>query len=1021
MARESTETLTLTELARVGFAALGVVRERLAEVRELGGPAPGDLLPLLAKTANPDAALAALLDLLRTAPAEIGALLAEAESALRFLRVAGASTGLTEFFLRHPGELGVLAATRHTLPTRAEVRADLLDSVGAIDGFSTLVDDPAWVALRVRYRRRLAELAAFDLEQVDPVSGVEAVAGSLADLASAALDAALAVARSMTSGAVAAHGVFPIEQVRATRLAIIGMGKAGASELNYVSDVDVIFVAEAGQGSKPDKDEPIVDTARAVDIATRLAILLKRGLNEPAIEPELWEVDANLRPEGKDGALVRTLESHLAYYERWAKSWEFQALLKARPLAGDLELGQRYVDGVAPKVWSSASRENFVESVQRMRERVTANIPDDEVDIQLKLGPGGLRDIEFTVQLLQLVHGQADEAVRQAGTLPALEALAEAGYIGRVEAAEFATDYRILRLMEHRLQLSKLRRTHLVPRDENDLRVLARSTGLAASAADLTKRWEEIKRRVRGLHERLFYRPLLTAVAALPAEGLGLTSAQAEARLAAIGFQNTKGALAHIAALTGGVSRRASIQRHLLPVMLQWFSEGTDPDYGLLAFRRLSDALGTTYWFLRMLRDSSGAAERLTRVLSGSRFVGELLEKIPEAVAWLEDEDDLKPRPLAALQEEASAVLGRHGTADGAAGVLRTMRRREVLRLAFASILGEISIHELATGLTDVTGTHISAVLAAIRGSSLDIPVQARAPDGVEFAVVGMGRFGGAELGFGSDADVMYVFRPAALKGEEAHTRAKFIVRELARLTEDNTLPLDLDIGLRPEGKNGVVVRSLESYQAYYRRWSLTWEAQALLRARGVAGDQSLLRDFDAVADAVRYPGAISEQDVREVKRIKARVENERLPQGADPNRHLKLGRGSLSDVEWFVQLLQLQHAARIPALRTTSTLVALREASEAGLVSEADADTLRAAWVFASRARSAITLWTNRTSDVLPTDRAQLEGVARVMEYPPGSANQLDQDYLALTRRARGVFERRFYGTPDRPGPSVG
>jgi glutamate-ammonia-ligase adenylyltransferase len=160
---------------------------------------------------------------------------------------------------------------------------------------------------------------------------------------------------------------------------------------------------------------------------------------------------------------------------------------------------------------------------------------------------------------------------------------------------------------------------------------------------------------------------------------------------------------------------------------------------------------------------------------------------------------------------------------------------------------------------------------------------------------------------------------------------------------------------------------------------------------------------------------------VREVKRIKARVENERLPQGADPNRHLKLGRGSLSDVEWFVQLLQLQHAARIPALRTTSTLVALREASEAGLVSEADADTLRAAWVFASRARSAITLWTNRTSDVLPTDRAQLEGVARVMEYPPGSANQLDQDYLALTRRARGVFERRFYGTPDRPGPSVG
>ena len=284
-----------------------------------------------------------------------------------------------------------------------------------------------------------------------------------------------------------------------------------------------------------------------------------------------------------------------------------------------------------------------------------------------------------------------------------------------------------------------------------------------------------------------------------------------------------------------------------------------------------------------------------------------------------------------------------------------------------------------------------------------------------------MGRFGGAELGFGSDADVMYVFRNGILSGEPAHDRARFIVRELNRLTDDNRLPLDLDIGLRPEGKNGSVVRSLESYEAYYRRWSLTWEAQALLRGRGVAGDAALLRDFETIADAVRYPSVIAEQEVREVKRIKARVEKERLPQGADPNRHLKLGRGSLSDVEWFVQLLQLQHASAIPALRTTSTLVALEEATSAGLVGETDAATLRAAWVFASRARSAITLWTNKTSDVLPTDRIQLEGVARMMEYPPGSANHLEEDYLAVTRRARAVFERLFYGPVERPGPSAG
>ena len=1020
--------LTLTELVRVGFVDLAEVRDRLDEVAQLGATGPHsradptgpltdtrNLLPLLSGTASPDAALHALAALLRQGSGELFELLRSPAAARRLLKVVGASSGLSEFFLRHPKELSVLATPLDALPSVDDLVSDLLDSVGASDGFSDLVDDEAWIALRVRYRRRLAQLAAFDLEQEDPVAGLEGIARTLSDLATAALETALTVARTMTSGDRAGRGAFPTEEVRATRLAIIGMGKAGASELNYVSDVDVIFVADGDATAG-------LDSSRAVEIATRLAVLIMRGLNESAVEPELWEVDPNLRPEGKSGALVRSIESHLAYYDRWAKSWEFQALLKARTLAGDRELGSRYIDAVMPKVWSSASRENFVESVQRMRERVTDNIPDDEVDVQLKLGPGGLRDIEFTVQLLQLVHGQADPDVRDAGTLPALSALATAGYVGRAEAAEFAQDYRMLRLMEHRLQLQRLRRTHLVPRDEANLRVLARSTGLATSAAGLTLRWSETKQRVRGLHERLFYRPLLSAVASLPADERNLTNAQAEARLAAIGFLNTTGALAHIAALSGGVSRRATIQRHLLPVLLQWLSQGADPDYGFLAFRRLSDNLGSTYWFLRMLRDSSGAAERLTRVLSGSRYIGELVEKIPEAVAWLEDEADLQPRPLKALQDEARAVLGRHESADAAATILRSARRREMLRLAFASLLGQIHLDQLGQGLTDINATYIQGVIAAIRGGDLLAQgTDKSGGDGIEFGVIGMGRFGGAELGFGSDADVMYVFRAGTLEGEAANDRAQHIVRELKRLTEDSRLPLDLDMGLRPEGSNGPVVRSLDSYQAYYRRWSLTWEAQALLRGRGVAGDLTLLRDFEAAADEVRYPAAISEQAVREVRRIKARVENERLPQAADPNRHLKLGRGSLSDVEWLVQLLQLQHAAAIPTLRTTSTLTALAEAVSAGLVQEADAAVLRSAWIFASRARSAITLWTNRTSNVLPTDRAALEGIARVMEYPPGSGNQLEEDYLAVTRRARAVFERLFYGPVERPGPTAG
>lgn len=955
---------TLTELARLGFAELGAASTRLIE---LDSP---DLVPLFASAADPDQALRLLVGLREASPVPVAALLKRTDAAARLIQVLGASSGLGQFFERHPSELAALASPLSAPPTAAEYGTDLLCAVDGLTG------DAAWAALRVRYRRHLAMLTAWDLARPDPLASVDLVAAALADLAGAALDAALAVARRAVP-----------DPAGDTRLAVIGMGKAGARELNYVSDVDVIFVVDGGES--------------AVEIGTKLAMLVMKGINELATEPGLWEVDANLRPEGKDGALVRTLDSHLVYYDRWAKSWEFQALLKARPLAGDLELGERYVLALAPKVWSSASREGFVHSVQRMRERVTDNIPSAELDVQLKLGPGGLRDVEFTIQLLQLVHGQADAAVRQRATLPALEALADEGYIGRAEAAEFSRDYRFLRLLEHRLQLSRLRRTHLMPTDPDSLRVLARATGLAASAADLTEQWQRTKQAVRSLHERLFYRPLLSAVAALPEGGLSLSNEQAEARLAAIGFRDTRGALKHIAALTAGVSRRASIQRNLLPVMLQWFAEGADPDHGLLAFRRLSDDLGEAYWFLRMLRDSSGAAQRLTHVLSGSKFVADLFERIPEAAAWLENEDELRPRSLPLLLEESGAIIARHDGDEAAAHALRAVRRREVLRTALGAILGVTTIEEIGFALTDITTAVLSGALSLAH----------RFGDGIEFGIVAMGRYGGSELGFGSDTDVMYVYRAAGASDEQAQQRAETIVHALSRFTEDLRIPLDLDIGLRPEGKNGAIVRSLESYRAYYARWSLTWEAQALLRARPVVGDVSVLRDFTAIADELRYPEQISEQDVREVKRIKARVEAERLPQAADPSRHLKLGRGSLSDVEWFVQLLQLQHAARVEGLRTTSTLRALAAAEREELVTPSDATKLRDAWILASRVRSAMTLWTSKTSDVLPTDRQQLDGVARLLEYPPGSATQFEEDYLRITRLARQVFEKRFYG----------
>ena len=271
-----------------------------------------------------------------------------------------------------------------------------------------------------------------------------------------------------------------------------------------------------------------------------------------------------------------------------------------------------------------------------------------------------------------------------------------------------------------------------------------------------------------------------------------------------------------------------------------------------------------------------------------------------------------------------------------------------------------------------------------------------------------MGRFGGAELVFGSDADLMFVY--GAESNSNAQKTAERQISLLRRLAADPVLEFEMDLDLRPEGKNGPIVRSLESYSSYYQKWSNTWEAQALLRARVIAGSQNLKDTFTELIDQFRYPESVEPTALVEIRRIKARVETERLPKGADPKRNLKLGPGGISDVEWLVQLIQLANGSTHPVIRNPKTLESLMSCVEEGLIAEHDATVLAEAWRLASRIRSAMVLWDNRRIDQLPTDRTALEGIARLLGYPRGSATALEQDYLAYTRRSRIVFERLFY-----------
>ncbi|WP_066907217.1 bifunctional [glutamine synthetase] adenylyltransferase/[glutamine synthetase]-adenylyl-L-tyrosine phosphorylase [Millisia brevis] len=991
-----------------GPGRLGLLEERSSEyLVTLGWNDEGsvELMWALSRSPNPDLALRALVRMRE----QLGDAWPELDTRLRTSKrlrgrlfgLFGSSITLGDHLVAQPQRWHLLDTDEMRLPTRDQLIERLLAAVEAVPEQGPnatellhragVTGPKATLLLREAYRDELLLLAALDVAAVvedEPVLPFREVGEHLADLADAALTAALAVAIAVT---------FP-GQPCPVRLAVIAMGKCGARELNYVSDVDVIFVAEP-----------------ADRYAARLAGELMRFASAT-----FFEVDAALRPEGKQGDLVRSLDSHLAYYQRWAKTWEFQALLKARPMTGDMELGRCYHAAVSPMVWTASEREDFVSDTRAMRRRVEQNVPAPMREREIKLGYGGLRDVEFAVQLLQLVHGRLDDSLHERDTLDALAALGRGGYVGRDDAANLAASYEFLRVIEHRLQLQRMVRTHTLPPDDDEeaMRWLARAAhirpdGRHDAAGVLREDLKRNTRRVRRLHQKLFYRPLLESVVRFDTETLRMSPQAAARQMAALGYQAPEHALGHLRALVEAPGRRGQIQRVLLPTLLEWLGDTPDPDSGLLAYRRLCEQVGDAQWYLRTLRDEGPVAERLMHVLGTSIYLQNLLLKVPEIIRIYGD-GPAGPMLLAGEPEDSfRAILAssaRHDDPVRAVAAVRALRRRELARIASADVLGFQDVRQVCKALSSVWAAAINAALdAAIRASVRDLGEPAPA----KIAVIGVGRLGGAELGYGSDADVLFVCEPREDADESGAVRwANQIADRLRTLLGAPSAdpPLQVDADLRPEGRSGPLVRSLESYRVYYDKWVEPWEVQALLRAHQVAGDEDLGIRFLHMVDPIRYPeGGVSPETVREIRRIKARVDSERLPKGADPKTHTKLGRGGLTDIEWTVQLLQLRFAGRYPSLHNTSTLESLDACEKEGLLSGDDAARLRDAWLLVTRTRNALVLAKGKPTDQLPTSGQVLNAVAVIASDRSVSGGDFLDEYLRITRRARVVVERIF------------
>ena len=833
-------------------------------------------------------------------------------------RLLGFSTAATDFLVAHPDEVETLAdvGARSGGALRAEVAADI-DLLGPTAG------------LRRFRRRAMLRVAARDLAGA-PLEDVVAEISAIAD-------ACIAEALVLTPGG--------------DLLTVIALGKLGGFELNYASDVDLLFVHR----------DPGPDTQEAAEHAVAAFTSM---LAEPTEEGVALRVDIALRPGGRSGALSRSLDATLAYYDRESATWERQAMIKARPVAGSHDLGEGFLAGVEPFVYPPELAPAAIDDVRRTKVRLEEYIRQRGKEfIEVKRGRGGIRDVEFAVQLLQIVHGRRDPRLRTPNTLAALRALALEGYVADADAEALADAYRFLRMVEHRLQIVRDLQTHDLPPDRHARTTLARSLGLA-DADELAARYEATTGLVRSIHERLFYRPMLEAFAGPAHPTHGTDRAATEELLGGLGFAEPGRSYDVLGRLVDPSRRVGKVLAHLFPVMAPALALAPAPDAALVRLERVADAVGDERAIADLLASDPVAARRLAHVAGASSFATDLLVADPSRIRGLSDS------LLGAETDPAGELVD---------AVARTAGR-------------ELTPRETGEALGAVA---VRVIREAVAAAEPDLP----------FAVIGMGKLGAHELNVASDLDLLFVYEG---EGAGPLKRAGALAERVLRGIREAGWEPDAD--LRPEGRNGPLARSIAAYLEYWERYAETWEFQALLRARAVAGDADLGRRFELnAADFAYPPDGLTIDRIAEIRHMRERIERERVKPPEAAKFHFKLGIGSLADVQFAVELSLMRHGGPHPAIRSRRTLEAIDRLAAAKLLPGSVARDLGEAFVFCTDVKNALEMDRRLHAEAVPPAPADQTALARRLGYEEYPRQSFIDDYLRVTRRARRAMERVF------------
>ncbi len=1005
------------------------------------------LLNVIAQSPDPDTALNGLERLLTSAARKRDIafyLFSDMNLFSSVIKVFGTSQFLGNIILSHPE---YIQKVLNTEVLKDEKTVDVMIKEINIDE-DYLSQDAVTEKLRTFKNREFLRIGARDILGIAPLP---LTTEEISAIASACIEAAYRFAeKSLRKTFGIPYCRTKNGELKESGFCVIGLGKLGGWELNYSSDIDIIYIysTDEGETSGVESNGKVKNKITLHEYYTKIGEIINKLISSSTDEGNVFRIDLRLRPEGRSGDMVNSLRSMEIYYESWGQTWERQMLIKAKPVAGDMELGNDFLMLVKPFIYRKNLDFQAIQEIKEMKEKINLSVSSKgEMLNDVKLGYGGIREVEFFAQVLQLVYGGRDEKIIDANTLKALKKLLERNYISSDEYTMLVNGYMFLRMVEHRIQLLEGRQEHSFPSEEEKLRKFARKAGYlpkkeADEKAGFMSDYKFFTSEIRKIFDKLFYESAQPEGKEQKEEDFSilwkdiLSEKDSIKILKSMGFSKAEAAYKNLKLLRDGKpfshfnEKSRELLRDVAPLLFREIAKTPDPDMALNNLERFISTSSAPNLTVSLLAESSGARDILLNLFGMSKFISDILIRHREDIDLIQDKDFLAQRKSTIeMEKELLTSLEKKDGWGEKLDLLRKFKTEEILKIGLMDILNDLSLEDTTKEISKLAEICLKGAcsisfeeLKKEFGIPYETDYKGEKKES-EFAIFGLGKLGGEEINYSSDLDVIFVYscdgatEPQKISGKKITNQeffSKLSIRILQAMNEtrEDGFVFKIDSRLRPGGSSGYIAQSIKSYENYFKTQLQLWERQALLKIKFVSGSRLIEKDFIPIVHRLVFDKEFTASMADEIDKMRRRMGKELAHEDSDTF-HLKFGEGGIVDIEFVVQVLQLKHGGKEKSIRNANTLHALKKLKECGFILEKDYVDLSESYIFLRTVENRLRIVHDRPLNILLKSPEKVIKLAKRMGYKeteeesPGA--QLLRDYELHAERVREIYKRYF------------